>query len=235
MDAARKAEIEALLEYQWGDPHFVKAKATIRDLLAELRRVEVLADRGADAIHDLLAERDRRGELLQEALRWWCAHPSLGGFPSSARMRAASGALEETKLLETIEYRTIDKAVWGDGPWQGEPDKKQWQDAETGLACLAVRGPGGHWCGYVGVAPGHPWHGQDYDHPNADVHGGLTFAASCEHARKMSASATSPIPASRTMSGGSGSTALTAVTCRPSSRWIAPPWLVAGPIAILPM
>lgn len=35
--------------------------------------------------------------------------------------------------METLEYRTKDKSTWGDGPWQQEPDKKQWQDAATGL------------------------------------------------------------------------------------------------------
>lgn len=40
--------------------------------------------------------------------------------------------------MQTIEYRTIDKTAWGDGPWLNEPDKKQWQDVETGLPCLAV-------------------------------------------------------------------------------------------------
>lgn len=61
--------------------------------------------------------------------------------------------------MRTIEYQTIDKSEWGAGPWQSEPDKKQWQDPETGLPCLIVRGPPGALCGY----------------------GGLTFAGSCAH------------------------------------------------------
>ena len=81
--------------------------------------------------------------------------------------------------MQTIEYRTVNKSGWERGPWDSEPDKKQWQDADTGLPCLAVRGPGGHWCGYVGVAPGHPYHGKDYDACDVDVHGGLTFADAC--------------------------------------------------------
>lgn len=53
-----------------------------------------------------------------------------------------------------------DKTVWGDGPWVGECDKAQWVDPVTGLVCLAVRNlRDGHWCGYVGVAPGHRLHG----------------------------------------------------------------------------
>ena len=66
--------------------------------------------------------------------------------------------------METIEYfNVVDKADWGDGPWQGEPDKRQWQDKETGLPCLMVRGPSGSWCGYVGVGTTHPAHGLHYD------------------------------------------------------------------------
>ena len=32
-------------------------------------------------------------------------------------------------------------------------------------------------CGYVRVPKGHPWFDKDYNDINADVHGGLTFAA----------------------------------------------------------
>jgi hypothetical protein len=93
------------------------------------------------------------------------------------------------------EYRTIDKSEWGDGPWQQEPDKRQWTDEATGLPCLIVRSRlGGNLCGYVGVPPSHPAHGaaygpKDYCHPTnleaaieaIPVHGGLTFAAGCGH------------------------------------------------------
>lgn len=81
--------------------------------------------------------------------------------------------------MKTIEYHRVDKSEWGDGAWQQEPDKKQWRDEATGLPCLIVRGPSGGLCGYVGVAPGHPLHGKDYDAVDADVHGGLTFAHGC--------------------------------------------------------
>jgi hypothetical protein len=82
--------------------------------------------------------------------------------------------------MERIEYRNvIDKSEWRRGPWDNEPDKIQWQDDETGLPCLIVRGPAGALCGYVGVAPGHPWHGADYDNCDVSVHGGLTFAHGC--------------------------------------------------------
>lgn len=83
--------------------------------------------------------------------------------------------------METREYRTIDKAKWGDGPWQSEPDKRQWKDAATGLPCLIVRGPAGALCGYVGVHEGHPLFKNGYSDidPDIDVHGGLTFAKMC--------------------------------------------------------
>lgn len=100
--------------------------------------------------------------------------------------------------MQTIEYRTVDKSAWGNGPWQDEPDKVQWQDEATGLPCLIVRGPIGAWCGYVGVAESHPWFGiaysgrldrveteeSDWDAPTPeseiDVHWGLTFSDHCQ-------------------------------------------------------
>jgi hypothetical protein len=77
------------------------------------------------------------------------------------------------------QHEVVDKSAWGDGPWNTEPDRAEWKHA--GLPCLAVRHPrSGHWCGYAAVPPGHPEHGHDYDTPNVDVHGGLTYAKACE-------------------------------------------------------
>jgi hypothetical protein len=90
----------------------------------------------------------------------------------------------------------FDRTEWpADDPrWSDEPDRAEWRDDATGLVCLARRGPGGQWCGYVAVPPGHPWHGLGYsdcttscgedwcDHSTGslcDVHGGLTFAGPC--------------------------------------------------------
>lgn len=69
-----------------------------------------------------------------------------------------------------------------EGPWWAEPDKIQWVDPATDLDCLMVRNHFGAWCGYVGVPPGHPWHGLYYGTVNdfVEVHGGLTFASSCD-------------------------------------------------------
>lgn len=91
--------------------------------------------------------------------------------------------------MKTIEYCTIDKSEWGDGPWQDEPDKRQWLDETTGLPCLIVRHKrGGHLCGYVGVPKDHPYHGKHYDADgiDVDVHGGLTFASACSHGDEAS-------------------------------------------------
>jgi hypothetical protein len=75
----------------------------------------------------------------------------------------------------------VDRSKWGPGDWDGEPDKAQWTDEATGLVCLAKRHyTSGNWCGYVGVAPGHPWHGKGYNDCDVDVHGGLTFADTCQ-------------------------------------------------------
>ena len=87
--------------------------------------------------------------------------------------------------METLEYRTIDKSTWGDGPWMTEPDKRQWPDPATGLPCLIVRTHMGQLCGYVGVAEGHPLFGkQDGDGgmPWLECHGGITFTDKCNPA-----------------------------------------------------
>ena len=81
--------------------------------------------------------------------------------------------------METKTYPARNRAGWPAGPWDDEPDKKQWPDPATGLPCLAVRGPLGAWCGYVGLPPDHPLHGKDYSDVDVDVHGGLTFADMC--------------------------------------------------------
>lgn len=94
--------------------------------------------------------------------------------------------------MDAKEYRTVDKSGWDKGPWQHEPDKIQFADEATGLPCLIVRNPhGGHLCGYVGVAAGHPAFGVDFEDvrravpdedgdERIDVHGGLTFSDRCQ-------------------------------------------------------
>lgn len=82
--------------------------------------------------------------------------------------------------MKTLEWTTVDKRAWGDGPWQNEPDKRQWQDEETGLPCLIHRGPSGALCGYVGVPVGHSAYKAEYDALDVSVHGGLTFYGQCQ-------------------------------------------------------
>lgn len=99
------------------------------------------------------------------------------------------------------------KTQWPAGPWQSEPDEKRWEDRNTGFPCLAMRGPTGSWCGYVGVREGHPAHGVSYYKNDFDleevasgkaakqvnvqyqinqieVHGGLTYSGADEHRGK---------------------------------------------------
>jgi hypothetical protein len=88
---------------------------------------------------------------------------------------------------EQIDRTPIDKSNWGQGPWQTEPDRIEWEHA--GRPCLMVRHPRlGHWCGYAAVDPGHTLHGADYNTLHFGggeddwwPHGGLTYASLCAH------------------------------------------------------
>lgn len=82
-------------------------------------------------------------------------------------------------MSDELTYTTMDRSDWGPGPWDDEPDKVQWRDPETGIACLAVRGRMGSWCGYAGVEEDHPAFEKGYNEVNVDVHGGLTYANHC--------------------------------------------------------
>lgn len=78
----------------------------------------------------------------------------------------------------------IDRSTWGEGPWDGEPDKVSWTDQVTGYPCMVTRANPDHgsWCGYVAVEPVHPLHGAGI-YADAvlflDVHDAVTFAAAC--------------------------------------------------------
>lgn len=81
-------------------------------------------------------------------------------------------------------WTCVDKRAWGAGPWADEPDGARWRDSVTGLPCLALRSESGVWCAYVGIPPGHPFHGQSPLEDagpitDLDVHGGLNFGESC--------------------------------------------------------
>lgn len=75
----------------------------------------------------------------------------------------------------------IDRSAWGPGPWNGEPDRIEWRTAAGFVGLLRRSKATGALCGYVGLPPAHPWHGQEYDAIDVDVHGGLTYAAPCAH------------------------------------------------------
>lgn len=81
--------------------------------------------------------------------------------------------------MKTLQWNTVDKLNWADGPWKTEPDKMQWQDEATGLPCLIHRNGSGALCGYVGVPEGHKAYQKDYDDVDVDAHGGLTYAGQC--------------------------------------------------------
>lgn len=72
------------------------------------------------------------------------------------------------------------------GAWTTEPDRVQFE--AHGFDCLIVRHVANfHWCGYVGLPPGHPLHGAD-THDERDlfrdlsVHGGITYGQECDGA-----------------------------------------------------
>jgi hypothetical protein len=81
--------------------------------------------------------------------------------------------------MKPEDYKA-DRSRWKQGgAWWQEPDRLDWE--HEGVTCLALRHPtSGHWCGYVGMKPGHPWYGKDYDSVECEVHYGLTYAQGCE-------------------------------------------------------
>lgn len=86
--------------------------------------------------------------------------------------------MTEQTWTHTEEERREIHRLTTPGPWDDEPDKVQWIDPDSDLDCLALRNRLGVWCGYVGLPPGHPLHGQAVDEDDFDVHGGVTFRGS---------------------------------------------------------
>lgn len=76
----------------------------------------------------------------------------------------------------------IDKSKWPRGEWDTEPDRVEFR--HEGFVCVMKRQENrGHWCGYVGVPEGHPWHGKSYesrDWTEPDCHGGVTYGSACD-------------------------------------------------------
>lgn len=82
-------------------------------------------------------------------------------------------------IAEEIHYEVPDRSRWPSGPWDDEPDRLEWR--HQGVPCLIQRHYQlGNWCGYAAVAPGHPWHGKNYEYVDADAHGGLTYSDVCQ-------------------------------------------------------
>jgi len=79
---------------------------------------------------------------------------------------------------ETIEHK-LNRTGWPAGPWDKEPDKLNWT-TKAGLPGMIVRNRLGALCGYVAVNPGHPLYEKDYEVPDVNVHGGLTYANACQ-------------------------------------------------------
>jgi hypothetical protein len=71
------------------------------------------------------------------------------------------------------------RQTWGPGRWKKEPDRVEFR--AHGFDCMIIRAPLGNLCGYVGLPPEHPLHGQHYnDLPESiDVHGGVTYTEEC--------------------------------------------------------
>lgn len=80
--------------------------------------------------------------------------------------------------LESAWATAATKAGWGDGPWQSEPDRVEFEHA--GLTCLLLRNGAGVWCGYVGLPPGHRYYKAERRDVPVSVHGGLTYASECD-------------------------------------------------------
>ena len=71
------------------------------------------------------------------------------------------------------------RSVWGEGPWQHEPDRVEWK-TKAGLPALVRRVPMGMFCGYVAVPPGHPAHGKDTGAIDVEAHGGINSTGPCD-------------------------------------------------------
>jgi len=67
------------------------------------------------------------------------------------------------------------------GEWDREPNKLNWTDESTGMACMIVRNGMGALCGYVAVTKEHPDYRKDYNEIDGEVrcHGGITYSDEC--------------------------------------------------------
>lgn len=96
-----------------------------------------------------------------------------------ATMDVPNGYPEGSKAwrLTRKDARGVDGKLDAFMPTRHEPDRIEWM--AHGLQCLARRGGGGAWCGYVGIGEGHPSYNVDEDAVGFRAHGGLTYASEC--------------------------------------------------------
>ena len=73
--------------------------------------------------------------------------------------------------------RNKDKSAWGPGAWQDEPDRAEFK--AHGFPCILHRNHHGTWCGYVGLPPGHRFHGKLECEVNVPVHNDLSYSGEC--------------------------------------------------------
>jgi len=105
----------------------------------------------------------------------------VGGVGASGCAAPGPGLVRHGAPSGIVRAVPFDKSkLTINGPWMTEPDDEYWTDEATGLPCLILRGPVGALNGYVGVPPGHPWHGLScFGEDSAvrvRVHGDLTYA-----------------------------------------------------------
>ena len=76
--------------------------------------------------------------------------------------------MSPNKVCLGCERNAEMRPYWKPGPWKDEPD---WFGFEyAGFPCVVHRGGMGQWNGYVGIPPGHRFHGKK---PDLRVHGGV--------------------------------------------------------------
>ncbi|MEQ5789269.1 hypothetical protein J3454_15365 [Erythrobacter sp. NFXS35] len=79
--------------------------------------------------------------------------------------------------------RIPERRPYGEGPWEREPDRVAWIDAQTSYPCLILRQPDGTLAGFVAVKPDHPlWRFERDAIPTSvviKVHRGIDYAAIC--------------------------------------------------------
>jgi hypothetical protein len=85
----------------------------------------------------------------------------------------------DERLKNHIAERDRRRKEFPPGEWDTEPERTEFTTA-AGFPAITLRsGIIGALCGYVGVPPGHPWHGKYEDDIECEVHGGLTYASEC--------------------------------------------------------